>query len=161
MDLPNPLGFRRRAWISWRQLNHFHWFNPSRAKNEFRRILKKAGWVVLMWNTRKTNTSFLQAYENLLQDAPIDRERAPHARVDEATLGDFFGKYREEKMSNSQELDYEGLVGRFLSASYAPLPGEPHHEELISRLREIFDRYEVNGHVRFEYEVELYAGQLL
>src|SRR5512133_1966571 len=28
----------------------FHWFDPPRAQEEFRRILKPEGWVGLIWN---------------------------------------------------------------------------------------------------------------
>src|SRR5690606_1463661 len=31
----------------------FHWFNTSAVRDEFRRILKPGGWVVLIWNERR------------------------------------------------------------------------------------------------------------
>src|SRR4026208_981769 len=31
----------------------FHWFDRARSRAEFFRILKKNGWVVLIWNDRK------------------------------------------------------------------------------------------------------------
>lgn len=30
----------------------FHWFDPTATRAEFSRILKPAGWVLLVWNTR-------------------------------------------------------------------------------------------------------------
>ena len=30
----------------------FHWFKPEETRAEFRRILKRGGWVVLVWNDR-------------------------------------------------------------------------------------------------------------
>jgi SAM-dependent methyltransferase len=138
----------------------FHWFDRSRTKVEFRRILRRSGWVVLVWNTRKTTTPFLQAYDELLNDAHIMRRRVRHEDINEKTLRSFLGEFKEVRLPNFQELDYEGLVGRLLSASYAPLPGEPHYDEVTGKLREIFDTYEIGGHVAFEYETELYAGRL-
>jgi hypothetical protein len=138
----------------------FHWFDSSLAKVEFRRILSRVGWVILVWNTRKITTPFLQAYDQLLKGAAIAERRARHEDMNEATLRSFLGEYREVKLSNSQDLDYEGLIGRLLSASYAPLPSDPHHEQVVARLREIFEEHQVHGRVRFEYETELYAGQL-
>ncbi len=45
----------------------FHWFDAAKARQEFRRLLKLDGWVVLMWNTRKlAANAFMQAYEELL-----------------------------------------------------------------------------------------------
>ena len=44
----------------------FHWFQQAAAKREFRRILRVNGWVVLIWNTRKTSAPFLQGYADLV-----------------------------------------------------------------------------------------------
>lgn len=138
----------------------FHWFDLPRTRLEFRRILRKNGWVILVWNTRRTTTPFLQAYERLLSEAPIMNRRVRHEDFDEKTLRNFLGEFKEVKLSNHQDLDHEGLVGRLLSASYAPVPGEPHYQEVIAKLRRIFERHEIDGYIRFEYDTELYAGQL-
>lgn len=51
----------------------FHWFDPEAAIQEFRRILKTDGWVVLAWNDRQNaTTSFFAGYEDLLQRYGID-----------------------------------------------------------------------------------------
>jgi len=138
----------------------FHWFDLPRTKPEFRRILRQNGWVVLVWNTRRTSTPFLQAYEQLLSEAPIVSRRVRHEDINEQTLRSFLGKFREVKLWNYQDLDYQGLVGRLLSASYAPLPGDPYYADVIAKLREIFERHEIEGLVRFEHVTELFAGQL-
>jgi hypothetical protein len=60
---------------------------------------------------------------------------------------------------NGQTFDFEGLLGRVLSSSYAPLEGEP-HELMVARLREIFDEYQQGGVVRFDYTTTAYYGWL-
>jgi len=43
-----------------------HWFKRDLARREFARILKQGGWLVLLWNERRTeSTPFLRAYEQL------------------------------------------------------------------------------------------------
>jgi ubiquinone/menaquinone biosynthesis C-methylase UbiE len=37
-----------------------HWFDPKKAKDEFVRILKPGGWVVLIWNDRRVDSSDFQ-----------------------------------------------------------------------------------------------------
>lgn len=137
----------------------FHWFNPEQTRAEFRRILRDGGWVVLIWNTRETSTPFLQEYDQLVSWVSEWR-RIRHEDVSESMIRGFLGGYRAVKLTNSQKSDYEGLVGRLLSASYAPLPGEPLFDEMITKVSELFNRHEVDGVVTFEYETEVYAGQL-
>ena len=137
----------------------FHWFNPEQTRAEFRRILRNGGWVVLIWNTRKTSTPFLQAYDELVSWVSVNR-RVRHEDVNDQALRSFLGDYRAVKLDNSQEADYEGLVGRLLSASYAPLRGEPLFDEMITKVSELFNQHQVDGVVTFEYVTEVYAGQL-
>jgi SAM-dependent methyltransferase len=137
----------------------FHWFDRAKAKEEFRRILKPHGWVVLVWNTRRKSTPFLQAYEKLVQDYSRE-DRVKHEDLDERTLAEFLGMYKSNTFDNFQPLDYEGLLGRLLSASYAPLPGDPKHESMLAELHRIFDTFQTDGLIRLEYDTEVYCGQL-
>jgi len=137
----------------------FHWFNPEPTRAEFRRILQNNGWVVLIWNTRKTSTDFLQAYEELVSWLP-DSRRVRHQDVSDQTLRSFLGDYRTVKLDNSQKLDYEGLVGRLLSGSYAPLPGQPLFDQMMTKVSELFNRHQVDGVVIFEYVTEVFASNL-
>jgi SAM-dependent methyltransferase len=137
----------------------FHWFQLKKARAEFRRILRMNGWVVLIWNTRKTSTPFLLRYEELVNWI-ADGKRVKHEDLTDAAISQFLGKYRVVKLDNSQQLDLRGMIGRVLSASYTPLPGEPMHAEFVERATDLFYRYQQNGTVRFEYWTEVYAGQL-
>ena len=115
--------------------------------------------MVLIWNTRKTSTSFLRAYEELVSSIS-DNRRVRHEDINDQALRGFLGDYRAVKLDSSQESDYEGLVGRLLSASYVPLRGEPLFDQVITKVSELFDRLQVGGVVTFEYVTEVYAGQL-
>ncbi len=35
----------------------FHWFDRPRARREFARIIKRRGWVVLIWNERRLDST--------------------------------------------------------------------------------------------------------
>ncbi|MBZ5497358.1 MAG: class I SAM-dependent methyltransferase [Acidobacteriia bacterium] len=59
----------------------FHWFHQEEARAEFARILKPRGWVALVWNTRKTETtSFSREYERLLQTFTSALSHPPRCR---------------------------------------------------------------------------------
>jgi SAM-dependent methyltransferase len=138
----------------------FHWFDHAKARQEFRRILREKGWVILLWNTRRTDTPFLQAYDRIIRGNSVETRGIKHEDITEELLSAFLGKYRSVKLSYIQECDEVALKGRVLSASYAPLPGDPAYVRLDESLRGLFRRYQMDGRVRFEYLTELYAGQL-
>ncbi|MFX0059713.1 MAG: class I SAM-dependent methyltransferase [Candidatus Hodarchaeota archaeon] len=135
----------------------FHWFNIEKAKLEFKRILKPNGYVVLIWNNRKKEgNNFSHEYENLVSKYGIDYKEV---RKQEGAVGKFFN-YERKIFYNYQETDYEGFKGRFLSASYIPLEDDPIFPEMISKLKEIFFKFEKNGIIKLEYDTEVYYGQL-
>jgi SAM-dependent methyltransferase len=141
----------------------FHWFERNATRREFVRILKPGGWVVLVWNDRKTNASpFLEAYEQLLQTFGTDYKEVNHKNVDAAVIGSFFGAggFRQARFPNEQLFDFEGLQGRLLSSSYAPEAGHPKHAPMLEALGEIFEENEVNGSVSIELDMLVYYGRL-
>jgi SAM-dependent methyltransferase len=142
----------------------FHWFNPERARLEFQRILRPDGWVALVWNERRTeSTPFLRAYEAMLLRHGTDYSLVNHLNVesDPNIIPQFFGgAYREDVMDNLQMFDFEGVRGRLLSSSYIPDVDQPGHALMLAELRDIFDRYQEDGKIAFEYDTRVYSGQL-
>src|SRR5579883_956211 len=140
----------------------FHWFKFDDAYREFKRILKPDGWLVILWNDRETDTTpFLIGYENLLQEFGTDYNQINHRNIDSKQVHDFYrGKeVIELQFENIQRLDYEGVKGRLLSSSYVPNMEEAGYEPMIARLRTIFDKYAIDGHVDIRYQTLLYAGK--
>ena len=138
----------------------FHWFEPVRTKAEFMRILKPGGFVALIWNDRQMDsTPFLAAYEELLQGLGTDYQQVNHRNVDEDKLHDFWGRQPQLKSFPYEQLfDFDGLKGRLLSSSYAPAEGEPGCDEMLLKLRAIFDGHQQNGQVAFRYNTLVYYG---
>jgi ubiquinone/menaquinone biosynthesis C-methylase UbiE len=140
----------------------FHWFNVSRARLEFLRILKPGGWTVLFWNTRRTeSTPFSKAYEALLVRYGTDYQQVRHDKLGSEALAKFFRVgYESLTLPNTQILDFDGLKGRLLSSSYIPSPGQPGYEAMMRDLADLFDSVHENGQVRMEYDTEIYFGRL-
>jgi SAM-dependent methyltransferase len=142
----------------------FHWFDKEKSKAEFKRILKPAAPVVLLWNDRRTNTTdFLKVYEDFLQMFGTDYKEVNHKNTQDKKIFDaFFGKenYREKSFYNYQDVDFAGLKGRVLSSSYMPGEGHTDYEFMIYTLKKIFMRYQENGKVRLDYDTKLYYGKL-
>lgn len=139
-----------------------HWFDREKARREFIRILKPAGWTVLIWNERRTDsTAFLRDYENLLLACGTDYKEVRHERTT-AVIGGFFAPspYQERVFDMRQEFDYPALEGRLLSSSYTPQAGHPNHQPMLRELRCIFDAHAAQGRVSFEYNTRVYYGKL-
>lgn len=139
----------------------FHWFEPISTRTEFRRILKPNGFVVIIFNDRLTTGSeFLEGYESMLNEFGSDYAQVKHRNVDEKRHHQFLGNYQEFHVPNVQEFDYDGLLGRWRSSSYAPKEGHPTYPEVMRRLRELFDRTQKNGRVRMEYDTQVFYSDL-
>jgi len=141
-----------------------HWFDAKKAREEFARILKPDGWIVLVWNDRETDsTPLLREYENLLEAyCPEYAEVRSKGPIAASRLKRFFAPapMRERAFPSRQVFDYPGFEGRLLSSSYAPPAGNPLHASMLQELRRIFDRYQSGGQVSFEYETRMYYGQV-
>ncbi|WP_372660780.1 class I SAM-dependent methyltransferase [Cohnella sp.] len=141
----------------------FHWFDHTAAQVEFRRILKPGGRVILIWNTRVTQgTPFLEDYEQLLIALGTDYAKVNHRNISREKLVAFFREdyLQEARFTNRQVFDYDGLSGRLLSSSYSPIAGHPKYEPMMAALRDLFDRHEQGGVVHFDYETEVYWGEV-
>ena len=141
----------------------FHWFDRARCRAEFARILKPGGWIVLVWNDRKTQaTRFLVEYEQLLQTYATDYSKVDHKQIDDGVVRDFFGNTPAKKaFPSAQEFDFEVLKGRLLSSSYAPEKGQPGHAKMLIELERVFNAHRENGRVQFIYDTVVYYGRLI
>ena len=139
-----------------------HWFDRDKARAEFVRILKPGGWCVLVWNERRTDsTPFLRAYEQMILIYGTDYKEVRHERTTE-TIDKFFApaSFQTRVFETSQQFDYPALEGRLLSSSYAPQEGNPNYPPMLKALRAIFDEFNREGLVSFEYNTRVYYGRL-
>ena len=141
----------------------FHWFDPDRAKIEFRRILRPGGCVLLVWNDHDTAASaFLQDYDAFLKGYSRETVRAEGQRRPEAeVIRDFLASdYQKADIPNSQEFDFPGLWGRYRSASYSLPDDDPRQPEARARLEEIFGKHQAGGRVSFPMRTVMHYGSI-
>ena len=140
----------------------FHWFDREKTLLEFTRILKTGGWVVLIWNERRLDsTPFLRDCEKLLLRYGTDYGKIRHENIRKEIGGFFFPQpVQLRSFENIQEFDLDGFEGRVRSASYTPEPDNPNFEPMMARLREIFDIHNRSGRVAYEYDTTVYYGHL-
>jgi SAM-dependent methyltransferase len=142
----------------------FHWFDPVPARQEFARVLRPGGRVVLVWNDRrKHGAPFQEAYEELLETYATDYAEVEHGRRGSLeNVRSFFAPnpVHTGTFSNRQYLDYDGLLGRLRSSSYVPAEGRSGNREMLGELQRIFREHENGGQVVMEYVTRAYYGCL-
>jgi len=140
----------------------FHWFDRVKVRTEFARILKPGGWVMLAWNGYRVKSSpFMAAYQGMVVSYGTDYSEV-RREVEGCDVESFYAPAicTCARFEFQQEFDFEGLKGRFLSASFVPGPDHPNFEAMLDDLRRVFEAHENNGTVIFAYETVLYYGQL-
>ena len=93
----------------------FHWFDPVRARQEFARILRPSGVVVLLWNERRVEGAFLEAYEAVLQELSTDYGAVDHRNA-QKHVANLFGEGGYQTLSAPNDFT-EGM----------PAVAPPHH----------------------------------
>ena len=140
-----------------------HWFDRENARREFIRISRPGGWTILLWNERRTaSTPFLRAYEQLLIEYGTDYQEVRSERAIQQ-IETFFApsRFQVRTFDYHQEFDYPALEGRLLSSSYTPQASDAGYAPMLRELRRIFEAHQANGRVGFEYDTQVYYGQLV
>lgn len=138
----------------------FHWFNLKKTKQEFNRILKSNGRILLIWNRRdNTGSEFLSEYEKMLSSFIPEYKNVSHANATDDVISDFLGAdMTTAEFSNHQYFNLQGVKGRLLSSSYCPAEGKSGHVELMDELKRLYDKYSNEQGVRFDYCTQVYLG---
>jgi SAM-dependent methyltransferase len=138
----------------------FHWFDAEPALQEFLRILKPGGWLALIWNERDRRDPFTREYGQILQQHSVSAS----ADASQSDYGQhllrcpYYTNRERVEFPHGQELDFDSLLGRCFSTSFAPR--EARQRQLLAKdLRELFDRSQATGKVTMRYVTVVYTGR--
>jgi len=139
-----------------------HWFDVDAAMREFRRILKREGWVaILACGRAEDGRAENVEYKKLLQDhAGRDQFLEPLLDVYRRLEGLFEGgRFHHAEVSAEMHMDWDELRGLTLSISHVPMPGSERFADFEAQLRGYFDHYERNGRVTMTARTWVSTGQ--
>lgn len=140
----------------------FHWFDKAKTPDEFRRILRENGYLVLIWNERQLDsTEFLQEYERFILKFGTDYQKVRHENVTKKSIEDIFQiEFQEAIFQNTQIFDFSGLKGRILSSSYMPTEESENFHLMIKELNLLFTKYQKNDTIELLYHTKIFYGKL-
>lgn len=141
----------------------FHWFDRNRTHQEFTRIIKPEGLVVLVWNSRIPESVLT------IENNALCRKHCPgftgFSGGRESSVEQFMFFFRNEtyetrSFPNDRVLTLEEFIGNSLSASYAPHPDHTGYKAFVDDLACLFERYAKNGLLRVPMHTWSYAGRI-
>lgn len=143
----------------------FHLFDREKSLEEFRRVLRPHGTLILVWNSKEHENDLF--YEN---EAVIKRYcprycREVHARTffkesyEDCFLPETY-TYTHFYRDSTELLNKQTYIMRTLSASYAITPEDRNYKSMITDLGIVFDRFSVNGVVEIPQSTVIYHGSI-
>jgi len=140
-----------------------HWFDLERTRREFARVLKPGGWCAVLYNHRRMEgDAFHDGYEQILHEFGSDYTAVQGKHLGPEKIASFFAPSQAQTASfeNHQDFTLEGLMGRVLSSSYMPQPGDERYPAMEEAVEDLFTKHQRDGHVRMEYETVVCWGRL-
>jgi len=141
----------------------FHWFDKKAFKIECQRILKQKANVALVWNSRDLTSPIIKENAEICQKT-CSNFKGFSGGMEETSevFNSFFndGKYEFKKYQNDLLFDYEGFLGRNLSASYAPKKNDEEYKRFVFLLTELFEKYSKNGKIVLQNITRSYLGNV-
>ncbi|MFJ7922080.1 class I SAM-dependent methyltransferase [Lysinibacillus fusiformis] len=141
----------------------FHWFDKKAFKLECQRIVRQRANVALVWNSRDLTSPIIQENAEICQKI-CSNFKGFSGGMEETqdVFNSFFkdGKYEFNKYQNDLVFDYEGFLGRNLSASYAPKKHDEEYKDFVYLLSELFEKHSNNGKIVLQNITRSYLGNV-
>ena len=141
----------------------FHWFNKEKFKKECIRILKQDAKVSLVWNSRDSSNQLIIDNEQICKKwCPSFYGFSGGIGEDQDVFKHFYrnGTYEFITFQHDLVFDYEGFLGRNLSASYAPQKTDKAYTSFVSAIRELFEKYSHGGEIVIPNLTRSYLGRV-
>lgn len=142
----------------------FHWFDKIAFKTECRRILKRNGRVILIWNCRDEENEMVQAIDSISRKFCPDFSGSSCGMRGAKSPDDykdfFIGNYLTHSFSNPITFNKERFLGLHLSASYCPKKNDENYSKYIDSLLDFFELHCKNGLLTLKNNTRCYIGHV-
>jgi ubiquinone/menaquinone biosynthesis C-methylase UbiE len=141
----------------------FHLFNAKQAKQEFYRLIKKGGYILLLWYFIDGNSLISKKIRNLFYKYGAKENLHRRQKINLSTLQKLFYpnivKYQiiaqfKKSFSNDE------FINSMLSSSYAPIKSNANYFDYINRAQSIYDKYSIcKNYIEYDFQIHLYTIQ--
>ncbi len=137
----------------------FHLFNPTKAKEEFYRILKPNGNIVLVWYHWNMNQDISHKIRNLFYSFKDKLQQQDRTQIGLGFFTELFtpnGVNHRNIDTITQRFSKAEFFKSMLSSSYASTPNDKLHVEYLEEAENIFNQYSKDDYVEYSFNLELY-----
>jgi len=140
----------------------FHWFDVDAFRAECKRILRKNGQAILIWNAFSADTKQGKAWDDFLRsNCPAFKGFGGGVQNESDRISRFFGgKFEVAEHVDKIAYDKEGLINRALSGSYTPKAGDANYQAFVEKVARFFDENQIDGLVTFANVTRAYFGAI-
>lgn len=140
----------------------FHWFDRTAFKAECGRVLRPGGKVLLVWNMRSPSALRDELFGTIKAFCPAFNGFTGGINDDPSQFDDFFrGRCDTVSFPNDAVFLSAGeFVGRSMSSSYAPQPGEGAYEAFRDALTDFFVRRSSGGKLTIPTNATAFYGEV-
>jgi SAM-dependent methyltransferase len=140
----------------------FHWFANAESVAEFKRVLRSGGRIALAWNERNDENAFTREYgaavEHFVNRMAYAGYRNGNEVIRTLLRDGGFANVRLLAFAHAQTLDYEGVLGRVRSTTYAPREG-PEQAVMLKTLEDAFARNQRDGRIELLHRTDVYLAE--
>jgi ubiquinone/menaquinone biosynthesis C-methylase UbiE len=141
----------------------FHLFNAEKAKNEFYRIIKQNGFILLVWYFIDNHSPIAKDICSLFyQYGTIQNQQ----KRQEISIDDlqkiFYPNIVSYQIINQfeQRFSNEEFINSMLSSSYSPTKNDPAYLNYVNTAQSIYDKYSTTeNHIKYNFQIHLYSLQ--
>jgi len=132
----------------------FHWFDRAVALEEFARVLRPAGRIGLVWNTRDDREPWAAELSRAIGNESIESGDA----AEPIAASGLFGPVENATFSFVQPLDREQLLDLVRSRSYCAVMAPAELEHVLARVSALYDARAGTDGIGLPYVTECFRA---
>jgi SAM-dependent methyltransferase len=133
----------------------FHWFDHDKALPEIARVLRPAGRLALVWNSRDDRDPWMARLSAIIGNETVEESDVVPV-IDESGL---FSPVETARFSFEQRLDRDGVLDLVLSRSYCAKLPTADREPVLEAVGHLFDTTAGPNGVRLPYVTECFRAE--